>query len=221
MKKHKFFGIFFLAAFSLLFVGGAASEIISETYPVSRCIALTFDDGPSPAITPLILQTLAKFGARATFFVNGGNAQNCPHILKKAVEMGNEIGDHTYSHQDLSRIGNAAVIWQIVTTQKIIFSITGLEAAVFRPPYGAVNKMTAGLAESLGLKTIMWSVDPRDWRDPSPQVIASRILSEIKTGDIVLMHDTHRNTAFALPLILDGLKKQNFQCVTVSELLEK
>jgi len=221
MKKHKFFGIFFLAGFFLFFVGGAASEIISERYPVSRCIALTFDGGPSPETTPLILQTLAKFGARATFFVTGENAQGYPHILKKTLEMGNEIGNHTYNHPNLSKLGKVAVIRQIAATQKTISSITGREAAVFRPPYGAVNKMTAGLAQSLGLKTIMWSIDTRDWQDPSPQVITNRVLTRAKAGDIVLMHDTRQNTAFALPSILEGLKKQGFQFVTVSELLKK
>jgi len=221
MKKNGLFGILFLIVILLFLASAAFSEIISEAYPVSRCIALTFDDGPSPAITPIILQTLAKFGARATFFVTGENAQNYPYILSEAAKLGNEIGDHTDNHPNLSGLGNAAVIRQIARTQKIISTITGLEAVVFRPPYGAVNKMTAGLAQSLGLKTILWSVDPRDWQDPSPRTIASRILSAIKAGDIVLMHDTHRNTALALPRILEGLRLKGLQPVTVSELLNK
>lgn len=194
-------------------------------------VALTFDDGPRPDTTIDILHILAQYGAHATFFVTGENARNFPEILREVVRAGNEVGDHTFGHLDLLQSSETVICDELERTQEVITGITGCKASVFRPPYSRINTCIERAAEKLGLKTILWSVSPADWLDPLPGTIAKNVLSVIKAGDIVVMHDGldpklkgkagHLNTAAALPLILDGLKRKGLTSVTVSKLLNK
>jgi peptidoglycan-N-acetylglucosamine deacetylase len=220
MSKRLYFVICLVILGSFCSVQRGTCETISSVQTSSNCIALTFDDGPSPKNTPRILDTLARFGSKAIFFVLGECAELFPEILRQAVKQGNEIGNHTYNHPFLERSTAAKAAWQIGTTQDIVSEIIDSEPAVFRPPYGSMNRSTPDIARQHGLKTIMWSIDPRDWKNPSPQEICRRVLKDVKPGGILLLHDSHANTAAALPLILEGLAKKGIRCVTVSELLK-
>jgi peptidoglycan/xylan/chitin deacetylase (PgdA/CDA1 family) len=222
-----------IAAILLLHFTGSAGygERICAVPKAVECVALTFDDGPSPETTPQILETLACFGARATFFVTGENARSFPEILREIVRSGNEVGNHTCKHLNLIRTNETIVCAELKETQSLISGITGCKAVVFRPPYSKINENVEQIAERLGMKTILWSVSPADWPDPPPETIAEGVLSVIKAGDIVVMHDGrypkteekigHPNTAAALPLILEGLRLKGLRPVTVSELLNK
>jgi len=220
MKKVEF--LFIVGAISFLWSGKAYSEVINLV-PVSskcvKCVVLTFDDGPSP-YTLQILKTLSEYKARATFFVIGQQVAQYPEIIKETARLGHEVGNHGWAHVNLTKSGLKRVEAELNATQEVVFRITAIAPRVFRPPYGSFDARVLSLAEKMGLATILWSVDPVDWRDPSPQVIAGRILGKVSPGDIVLLHDNHRNTMLALPIIMEGLERKGLRCVTVSELIK-
>ncbi|MEI6349695.1 MAG: polysaccharide deacetylase family protein [Verrucomicrobiota bacterium] len=183
-------------------------------------IALTFDDGPGAATTPRLLDMLAKRNIKVTFFVLGECVQANPAILKREVAEGHEIGNHSWSHPDLSKMSEEGVRGQLQRTQDAVSQAGGVTPKVMRPPYGALHeKQRKWVHDQLGLKVILWEVDPNDWRRPGPSVIARRILEGTRNGSIILAHDIHAQTIDAMPQVLDGLLAKGFKFVTVSELL--
>ena len=183
-------------------------------------IALTFDDGPSAANTPKLLDILAKRHVKATFFVLGECVQQNPEILKREVAEGHEVASHSWSHPDLAKMSEAGVRDQLQRTQDIIVQTTGVTPKLMRPPYGALSeKQRKWVNSQFGYKVILWAVDPLDWKRPGPSVVARRILSETRNGNIILAHDIHAQTIEAMPEVLDGLLAKGFKFVTVSELL--
>jgi len=183
-------------------------------------IALTFDDGPSAANTPRLLEMLAARKIKATFFVVGRCVQEHPEVLKRTVAEGHEIGNHSWSHPKLSSMSDAAVHAEIKKTHDAVLAAAGVAPKSFRPPYGAFTERQQRWAfQEFGYPTILWTVDPFDWKKPGPKVVAQRILSETKPGAIILVHDIHKQTVDAIPEVLDGLLAKGFKFVTVSELL--
>lgn len=183
-------------------------------------IALTFDDGPSKATTPRLLDILAKRNIKVTFFVLGENAKENPEILKRELAEGHEIANHSWNHPDLSKKSDDVVHGQIQQTQDTVFEITGIKPKLLRPPYGALSeRQKKWVNEQFGLKIILWEVDPNDWRKPGAPVIAHRILEGTRPGSIILSHDIHAQTVDAMAETLDGLLAKGFKFVTVSELI--
>ena len=183
-------------------------------------IALTFDDGPSKATTPRLLDMLAKRGIKVTFFVLGENVQENPEILKREIAEGHEIGNHSWNHPNLAKMSEEAVRSQLQRTQDLVFQLTGLKPKTMRPPYGSFTEHQRKWAnEQFGLKIALWEVDPLDWKKPGASVIAHRILSETHPGYIILAHDIHAQTVDAMEETLDGLLAKGFKFVTVSELI--
>ena len=175
-------------------------------------IALTFDDGPSP-YTPQVLSVLHHKHAKATFFEIGEQVSSESRAVVKA---GQEIADHSYHHEtDPSRSSMAA-------TNSRIRSVTGFEPCLFRPPGGAYNSRVVHDAHALGMTTVIWNVDPRDWSTPGSDAIYSRVVSGARPGAIVVMHDGGGNrseTVAALPRIIRTLRGRGYHFVTVSKLL--
>lgn len=183
-------------------------------------IALTFDDGPAKATTPKLLDLLQKRGVKVTFFVQGMNAKDNPDILKREIAEGHEIGNHSWDHPDLARKSEDVVRNQIQQTQNTVFQITGQKPKVLRPPYGAMtDHQKKWVHDEFGVNIIIWAVDPLDWKRPGPAVVAQRVVSETKPGDIILAHDIHQGTVDAVPAILDGLEAKGYKFVTVSQLI--
>lgn len=183
-------------------------------------IALTFDDGPAKATTPKLLDLLAKRGIKVTFFVLGECVQANPELLKREIAEGHEIGNHSWSHPNLRKQSEDAVRSQLQRTQDAVFQASGIKPKILRPPYGEFSERQKKWAyEQFGFKTIMWAVDPNDWKRPGASVVAKRILSETRAGDIILAHDIHAQTIDAMPEVLDGLLAKGFKFVTVSELI--
>lgn len=182
---------------------------------VQRCIALTFDDGPDRALTPQILAALEARHAVATFFVVGSRVAPNADILRRAVRDGDEIGNHTWNHPDLTRLSAANVRSQIGQTQQAVVAATGIAPRVFRPPYGATN---ASVAANAGLRQVLWSYDTADWTDPGVGTVIERAVAGARPGGIILMHDIHRGTAQAAGTIVDRLAAQGYTFVTVSQL---
>lgn len=178
-------------------------------------IALTFDDGPNPENTARILDVLNANYSRATFFVVGTNAENYPETLKAISSSGNEIGNHTYKHAKLTDLSSADVEEQIDKVNRAVKKATGENTTVIRPPYGAYDEK---LLEQLEEPVVLWDLDTEDWNSRNAQTIVENVLSQVKDGDIILMHDIYESTAEAIELLVPKLKEQGFQIVTVSEM---
>ncbi|MFI0352753.1 polysaccharide deacetylase family protein [Actinomadura sp. 9N407] len=182
----------------------------------AKCVALTFDDGPGPD-TGRLLDALAERGARATFFVVGGNAAAQPELLRRQRAEGHEIGNHTHAHRDLSRLPALRISSDIQRTQEVIRSATGHGGMLLRPPYGAVNGTVTGVARSLGLVQIRWTADPERDGDGAA-AIAGRAVALARAGGIIRMHDVRPASVDAVPEILDRLARDGYSFVTVSAL---
>ncbi len=196
------------------------SATITAVSTPSPVIAMTFDDGPHPRHTPRLLDMLRERGIRATFYLIGNRVVQYPSIARRIAEEGHEIGNHSWSHPFLDRMGASAVTREIDQTTDAIFQVTGRPPVTFRPPYGAFTRsQRTRLHAARALPTILWSVDPQDWRRPGSNVVASRILRAAHQGGIILSHDIHRGTIDAMPQTLDGLAARGLQFVTVSQII--
>jgi peptidoglycan-N-acetylglucosamine deacetylase len=184
-------------------------------------VALTFDDGPG-AVTPAILAVLRERGAAATFNLLGARVRHGAPLVRRAVADGHELGVHAWRrHRDVSRKPVRA--WgEIARARATIEAVAGVRPRVFRPPYGLASRRLALAARTLGLLTVTWDVDPRDFAEPGAEVIRSRVAAAVRPGSIVLLHDDRPGlaaTALALEGILDDLAERGLAAVTVSRLL--
>lgn len=179
-------------------------------------IALTFDDGPHPYYTEQLLDGLKERGVKATFFVMGKQAEEYPDIIKRMAEEGHLIGNHTYTHLQLCRTNEEAFKKELDRTNQLIFELTGNNTEFVRPPFGAWNKK---FEEELNMFPVMWSVDPLDWCSTDASGIVNRVVRKIKEDDIILMHDQYKSSVTAALEIIDELKGQGFEFVTVEEIL--
>lgn len=189
-------------------------------------IAMTFDDGPHPTLTPKLLDMLKERHIHVTFFVLGQLVKEHPEIVQRAVAEGHEIGNHSWDHKALNKLGPDGLQHEIVDTSAAVKEATGKSPAILRPPYGATSpRLSHAIEKDFGMKVILWSVDPDDWKDPGASVVESRILNGwkesagTKPGAIILSHDIHKGTVEAMPATLDALIAKGYKFVTVSELL--
>lgn len=183
-------------------------------------IAMTFDDGPVVPNTPRLLDMLAARGIRATFFTVGYNVQRNPNIVRRIVADGHEIANHTWTHGKLSSMSDASVRSELQRSHSALSNITGVAPRMYRPPYGAITaRQKQWIMGEFGYPTILWSVDPQDWKTRSASTTRSRILNETRPGSIILVHDIHASSIDAMPGTLDGLLAKGFRFVTVSQLI--
>ena len=197
------------------------SAMISQAGPENKEVALTFDDGPS-SYTGAILDTLKKYHASATFFTLGNQVGSFPLAMQRAVAEGHVVGNHTWDHQDLTRLGPKDIRDEMSAQ---IDGVTGKKLPapkLFRPPYGAVNDQIVAEARRQGMLTVLWSVDTNDYKLPAPDAMTAQVLADVQPGAIVLMHDgggDRTTTSAALPMIIKGLRKAGYKMVTVPQLL--
>ena len=183
-------------------------------------VAITFDDGPHPKLTPRLLDILKERGLKATFYVIGQNVVQYPEIMQRMVAEGHEIGNHSYSHPVLTKCSAAKLGEEISKTNEAIQQASGVKPTTMRPPYGATNSaVTQRLNNEFGLPVIMWSVDPLDWKIRKASHVSNHILQNAKPGSIILAHDIHPSTIEAMPLVFDGLLAKGYKFATVSELI--
>lgn len=194
--------------------GASNPEEIDVNAPM---VALTFDDGPNPEYTSRILKVLKDNYSHATFFVVGTNAEKYPDTLQEIALSGNEIGNHTYSHANLTDIDSANVEEEIDKVNRAVKKATGEIATVIRPPYGAYND---DVLNQLQQPVVLWDLDTEDWDSRNAQTIVDNIITNIDDGDIILMHDIYESTAEAVELLVPRLKEMGFQVVSVSEMAE-
>ena len=223
-RIKKGFAVFLsiLSIFSLLTLK-ATGKSYRKGATEKRQIALTFDDGPSRQNTEEILAVLREYGIRATFFVIGENAAADPDRIRMIHDAGHEIGNHTYTHAYISKIGSDALRQEIRKTEEILKSITGKRPCVFRPPGGLYNDASLAVLEEMGYRNILWSLDTRDWCMPKSDTIVSKIEENAAGGDIILFHDLNDKrlpTPDALKRILPYLKENGYEFVTISEMID-
>jgi peptidoglycan/xylan/chitin deacetylase (PgdA/CDA1 family) len=198
------------------------SETRSYAHRAPLEIALTFDDGPSPVFTPQVLSILQHYKVHATFFCVGEWVHLYPGLVEQIFRADNAIGDHTWSHPDLTKLAAYAVRWQLSSASSAIQSAIGSPPTLFRPPYGATDAAVVNMASQLDLQQILWTIDTRDWARPGVNAIVDAVLSHATNGSIILMHDgggDRSETVQALPLILSVLQQRGFTFVTVPQLL--
>jgi peptidoglycan/xylan/chitin deacetylase (PgdA/CDA1 family) len=162
-------------------------------------IAMTFDDGPSSENTPRLLEMLKQRNIKATFFLIGENAAANPDLVRRILAEGHEIGNHSWTHPQLSKLSDDRVTTEITKTQGAIKDASGYTPTLLRPPYGAITaRQREWIENQFGLNIILWSVDPLDWKRPGASVITQRILSQVRPGAIILSHDIHKQTIDAI-----------------------
>lgn len=182
-------------------------------------LALTFDDGPS-AHTERLLDIFSKYGGKGTFFVVGNIIDNRPDTVKRIVSDGHEIAGHSWSHRQLTSLDEESIRDQIMSTRAKIYSLTGYDAKLMRPPYGAYNDTVKKVAQQTDIALINWSVDTLDWKYKNADTVCKAVLNEACDGAIILCHDLHKTTVDAMEKAIPALIEKGYQLVTVSELME-
>lgn len=187
-------------------------EVVKET----KKIALTFDDGPHPYYTEQLLDGLKERGVVATFFVTGEHAVLHPDIIRRIHEEGHMIGNHTYSHMQLTQGNRMEYKEELVATGEVVEEIIDEEVIYVRPPYGTWDK---ALEAELNMIPVLWSIDTLDWCSTDVSRIVKEAVKEAEENDIILMHDYYDTTVTAALQIVDELSARGFTFVTVEEIL--
>ncbi len=204
-------------------------EAIGKTYALSddilvhgnedlKEIALTFDDGPRPEIVRGMLNTLGQHGVRATFFVVGSQVEAHPAIVRRMMDEGHEVANHTYSHPRLAGMDAAAIKAEMAACDRAVMKATGAQTNLFRPPGMRYDDTVIRAAQDLGYVTVHWNVAAQDYQPLPPSLIARKVLTNVRPGSVILLH-SHPDTASALPEILAKLKADGYRFVTVSQML--
>ena len=199
----------------------AAQSVCRSVDTDSMQIALTFDDGPHPTLTRRILDILDRYGVKATFFMVGVNVERYPDAARAVLTAGHEVGNHTYSHRAMDRLSQDAIEVELGGCEDALEELCEYRPHLFRPPQGAINPLVEAEASHNDYSLILWSLDTRDWEDKNAERIARDVVSSVRSGDIILMHDYighGSRTPEALELLLPALLERGFKPVTVSEL---
>jgi peptidoglycan/xylan/chitin deacetylase (PgdA/CDA1 family) len=205
-----------------------AKDLVANYFPFininfklkSRCIFLTFDDGPNLRITPKLLAIMQKENINATFFLVGGNVEKNPEILKQLIKNGHDIGNHTYSHLHLKRSDIRSLSEEIMKTNQIVKQVTGKKTKLFRPPYGEISFSELRWLKKNDFKTMFWSVDF------IPQLLEynnnlKKLASQISNGDVILLHDDDSKVLEILPDFIGLMKEKNYKFCTLSSVVIK
>jgi len=199
--------------------------MINEVHTSQRIVAITFDDGPNPLYTPQILEIFSEAKAKATFFMIGEQMKDHPEIVKQVAEGGHEIGNHTFSHPKLSQLSIDDCLTEIEQTEKLVEELVGSKPVVFRPPYLDYNQDTVSILRQKGYPMIgALNLEAQDWEQPGVEHILQKSRDVVKSGGILIFHDGYGDrsqTIEAVRMLVSELTSQNYQLVTVSELLKQ
>jgi peptidoglycan/xylan/chitin deacetylase (PgdA/CDA1 family) len=188
----------------------------------SNAVALTFDDGPFSGKTQKILDILKLYNVPAAFFCVGHRMEKHPEIVKRIHNEGHVLANHSYWHGKMFDLQSKDKISKELTdTDAVIEEHTGRLPKFFRPPYGVTNPMVEGAITSIGYTTVGWSLRSFDTVTKNPDVLKQRVISSVKSGDIILLHDYCDSTITALPALIDNIKKLGLKIVRVDELLNE
>ncbi len=192
------------------------NNIDSEQIPDGPLIALTFDDGPSKTVTPVLLEELRKRGVVATFFVLGNRAERFSDIILEAYGDGHQIAIHGYDHKyKFTALNDKDLLWQVNTAADIVENITGERPTAVRPPYGAIDAATA---DKIDMPCVLWNVDTRDWASRNADKVAEHIVNNAEDGSIIILHDTFSSSVEGVIKAIDILSEQGYNFVTIDQL---
>lgn len=194
--------------------GALVSERVMDIDPEKPMVALTFDDGPGKR-TGELLDCLEEYHAHATFFMQGKNVPKYAEEVKKMLEIGCELGNHSYDHADLGKASEDEIKSEVGDTNENLKQITGQGATVMRPPYGSISST---LREHVGMPMILWNIDTLDWKTRNVQSTVDNVMDSLKDGNIILMHDIHTESVDAAMELIPKLQEAGYQLVTVTEL---
>ena len=200
-------------AFSCAVRAGAGNTTETADY-----IALTFDDGPSGAITEKLLDGLAARNVKATFFLCGYRIETFPEIAQRMAEEGHELGLHSNRHDYMQHMTKEEALDDLAECQSILTESTGVSARLFRPPGGLYSQALLAASRELGLSVVFWSVDPHDWDKEKSAQVLPYLLSHASAGDIILMHDLTEHSVSAALSFIDTMYAKGYEFCTVSEL---
>ncbi len=192
----------------------SSERVIDPSKPM---VALTFDDGPFAAVGNRIMDCLAQYGGKATFYVVGNRCASYKTEMERMSAEGHEIGNHTYEHKYLNKLTASQIQYQIQKGQEAILTASGQEAKTVRLPGG--NKNATVLA-NVNAPIILWSIDTKDWKTKNAQASIDVVLSQVKDGDIILMHELYGASGDAAVQIIPALVERGYQLVTVSEMAQ-
>lgn len=185
-------------------------------------VALTFDDGPDPVFTPQILDKLKAHGVKATFFLLGENVVQYPEIVKRIAAEGHQIGNHTFSHPDLTKIDQGWFQWELQHTDQLIKNLVGYSPRFFRPTYGGIDEPKLAWATKQDYMTIQWTIDTLDWEGRDKGTIANTVTAEAMPGSIILQHNAAgvplQGSVDSLDIVIPALKQKGARFVTLSEM---
>ena len=195
-----------------------------------KIVALTFDDGPSPIWTPQILDVLKKANVKATFFMTGMHVKEYPDVARRVAKEGHEIGNHSFNHNVLLYYTKEELKEEILTAEAIIRNATGQKTTLFRPPKAWLTKREKKKIKELGYKVVLWTLNSKDWVTFDDKYIIRYIVKNVRPGDIILFHDSggvfsieggdRHETVLAVRRVIEKLREQGYQFVTVGELLK-
>jgi|RhiMetdeSRZDD1v2_1073273.scaffolds.fasta_scaffold928993_2 peptidoglycan/xylan/chitin deacetylase (PgdA/CDA1 family) len=181
----------------------------------SRQVCLTFDDGPHPVHTPALLDALFEHGVRATFFVVGERAAECPELVRRMVREGHVVGSHSYHHRPPEETSTAELYREVCESIELLSPLIGKPPSLFRPPHGKLTMGKLGALWSLGQTVVLWSLDPRDYTKSAHIEVTHRV--DVEGGDIVLLHDSLPLASAALGDIVGRVRARGFGLTTVDE----
>ena len=224
VKKRIVSAVLSLLFLSYLFVLPTAAEIkvYRSVETEKKQIALTFDDGPHPTLTPKILEILARYNSPATFFMVGQNILNYPEAAKAVINAGHEVGNHTFTHPHIGRLNEQAIFEEIGRCEDALEELCEYRPHILRTPQGALTPSLERCLLEDDYILVLWSLDTRDWDNKSTDAIVRSVLDGVRSGDIILMHDYigyNSKTPEALEKIIPELLSRGYEFVTVSELL--
>ena len=182
-----------------------------------KLVALTFDDGPSRATTSRLLDILAEKNVRANFFLIGQMIEGAPELMRREVVEGHTVGSHTMGHVNLGRAAVEVIKEEDAKMQKLFQEVAQTELRLMRPPYGEVNDQVRA---NIGQPMILWSVDPEDWRNKNMEEVVQRVEGAVFDGAVILLHDIYPSTVDAVGKIIDDLRVDGYEFLTVEELAE-
>ena len=189
-------------------VKGAQSE--------EKLCYLTFDDGPHPEYTPLLLDGLKERNVSAAFFLMGKNAEKYPDIVERMAKEGHTVGNHSYSHVQLSAMKEIEACKEMTQANRVIEAITGKKPDYIRPPFGAWSHNLDCITNMI---VVLWDVDPLDWKCQNTDLVVKRVVSNVKEDDIILLHDSYETTVEATFQIIDTLQKEGYEFVALDEMI--
>ena len=184
-----------------------------------KVVSLTFDAAWGAEDTDRLIEIFDTYDVAVTFFVVGDWVEKFPEEVKKLHDAGHEVMNHSDTHPYMSKISESERAAELKNCNDKIEQITGVRPTLFRPPYGDYNNAVIRSVEAAGMTCIQWSVDSLDWKDPSPQEMTQRVLSKVRSGDIVLFHNAAKNTPAALPDIIEALQADGYPFLKVSDMI--